>query len=128
MAVTHDIDEVSLGTFLLEVCRRAPQGASKVSEASLRDPLGAMITRIRCTPHTMEHRVLARLLQGVSEESATQSTFRVAEIAAFSPALLQLVSAFINDYLNGRYDKSIIRSILATHEISTPTDTDTPFG
>lgn len=110
--MTHDTDQVSLAAFLVEVRRRAPQGAHVVSEAEQRDPFGAMITRIRSATNTMEHRVLVRLLRSVVEKSTTESIFRVTEIAALSPAVLVLLSAFIDDYMGGIYDRATIRSAL----------------
>ena len=126
--MTHDPDRFSLSAFLVEVRRRAPQGTPLVSEAEQRDPFGAMITRIRCATNTMEHRVLARLLRSVVEESATETKFRLTEIAALSPAVLLLLSAFIDNYMSGRYDRTTIRSALFSHKISTPTGTDTTLG
>jgi hypothetical protein len=99
-----------------------------VSEAEQRDPFSAMITRIRCAADTMEHRILARLLGNVVAESTTEPTFRVTEIAALSPAVLLLLSAFIDDYMNGRCDRVTIRLALSSHEISTLTGTDTTRG
>ncbi len=128
-AVTHDTDHVSLAAFLVEVRRRRPQGTSPVSEAEQRDPFSAMITRIRCATNTMEHRVLARLLWSVVEEPATETKFRVTEISALSPAVLLLLAAFIDDYISGRYDRTMLRSALVNHKISTPsTGTDTTLG
>lgn len=127
--MTHNTDQVSLAAFLVEVRRRAPQGTSRVSDAQLRDPFGAMITRIRPATDTMEHRVLARLLWSMVEEPTTEIKFRLTEIAALSPAVLLLLSAFIADYISGRYDRTTIRSALFSHKISTPsTGTDTTFG
>ena len=126
--MTHHTDQVSLAAFLVEVRRRAPQGMALVSEAEQRDPFSAMITRIRCAADTMEHRVLARLLGNVVAESTTETTFRVTEIAALSPAVLLLLSAFIDDYMNGRCDRVTIRLTLSSHEISTLTGTDTTLG
>jgi hypothetical protein len=126
--VTHDTDRLSLAAFLVEVRRRAPHGKVLVSESEQRDTFGAMITRIRCAADTMEHRVLARLLGNVVAESTTETTFRVTEIAALSPAVLLLLSAFIDDYTNGRCDRATIRLALSSHEISTLTGTDTTLG
>lgn len=126
--MTHNTDQVSLAAFLVEVRRRAPQGALLMSEAEQRDPFGAMITRIRTVTDTMEHRVLVRLLHSVVEEPTTETTFRLTEIAALSPATLLLLSAFIDDYTSGRYDRATIRSALVSHKISTPTGTDTTLG
>jgi hypothetical protein len=67
----------------------------------------------------MEHRVLARLLQGVVEESNIATTFRITEVAAFSPAVLLLLSAFFDDYMSGNYDRTTIRSALLMNGIST---------
>jgi hypothetical protein len=97
-----------------------------VSKAELRDPFDAMITRIRSAESTMEHQVLARLLRSVVDESA--ATVRLTEIAAFGPAVLLILSAFINDYMSGRYDRATMRSALSNNEISTPTGTDTALG
>ena len=83
-----------------------------------------MITRIRYASNTMEHRVLARLLWSVVEESAAETGFRVIEIAALSPAVLLLFSAFIDYYPNDRYDRVTIRSALVMNGISTPTGTE----
>jgi len=128
-AVTHDTDQVSLAAFLVEVRRRAPQGMPLVSEAKQRDPFGAMITRIGSAADTMEHRVLARLLRSVVEEPITETKLRLTELAALSPAVLLLLSAFIDDYTSGRYDRATIRSALLSHKISTPsTGTDTTLG
>jgi hypothetical protein len=126
--VTHDNDHVSLAAFLVEVRRRAPQGKPLAAEAKLGDPFGAMITRIRSATNTMEHRVLARLVRSVVEESTTESTFRVTEIYALSPAVLLLLSAFIDGYTNGRYNRATIRLALLSHEISTQTGTDMTPG
>ncbi len=126
--VIHDTDQVSLAAFLVEVRRRAPQGMSLVSEAEQRDPFGAMITRICSATDTMEHRVLGRLLWSIVENPLTDSTFRVTEIAALSPAVLLLLSAFIDDYKSGRYDRTTLRSALSSHKISTPPGTDTILG
>jgi len=77
----------------------------------------------------MEHRVLARLLWSVVEEPATETKFRVTEISALSPAVLLLLAAFIDDYISGRYDRTMLRSALVNHKISTPsTGTDTTLG
>jgi len=106
-----------------------PRGTPLVSGVEERDPFGAMITRIGCASNTMEHRVLARLLWGVIEESATETTFHVTEIAARSPAVLLLLSAFIDDYWSGIYDRAAIRSALLINEISTTTTgTQTTLG
>lgn len=99
-----------------------------VSEAEQRDPLGAMIARIRSATETMEHRVLARLLWGVVDEPTTETTFRVTEIAALSPAVFTLLSAFIDDYTGGRYERNTIRSALFSNKIYTPMGTDTTLG
>ena len=98
-----------------------PRGTPLVSGDEERDPFGAMITRIRGASNTMEYRVLARLLQRVVEESATETSFRITEISALGPAVLSLLSAFIDDYLNNRYDRATIRSALLMNGISTTT-------
>ena len=118
----RDTEQISLSVFLVEARRRAPQGVPRSVEAELSDPLAAILTRIRIAPETMEHRVLARLLQSMVTESA-EGTFRKAEIAAFGPAVLQLLSAFIDDLTGGRYKRSSIRSQLIDHKLSTPPGT-----
>lgn len=75
----------------------------------------------------MENRVLAQLLRSVVEKSA-ETTVRLTEIAALSPAVLLLLSAFIDDYMSVRYDRATIRSALFSREIFTPTGTDTTLG
>lgn len=126
--MTRKSDQVSLAAILAEVRRRVPQGALQVSEAEERDPFDAMIRRICCATNTMEHRVLARLLRKVVEESTAETTFRLTEIAAFSPAILSLLSAFIDDYIGGRYDRAAIRSELFINGISPTAGTKTPLG
>ncbi len=76
----------------------------------------------------MEHRVLTQLLRSVVEESNLEATYRITEIAALSPAVLLLLSAFIEDYLNDRYDRATIRSTLLINEISTTTGTKMILG
>lgn len=98
-----------------------------MSEAEQGDPFDAMIRRIRYAANTMEHRVLAQLLRSVVEESA-ETTVRVTEIAALSSEVLLLLSAFIDDYMSSRYDRATIQSALFSHEIFTPTGTDTTLG
>ena len=127
-AVARDTDQISLPAFLAEVRRRVPQGTPLVSRAEERDPLGAMITRISSGRHTMEHRVLARLLQGVVEEPNIAATFRVTEVAALSPELLLLFAAFIDDYMSGNYDRATIQSALFFNQISTNAGTKTTLG
>jgi len=99
-----------------------------VSRDEERDPLGAMIARISSSRHTMEHRVLSRLLQGVVEEPNIATTFRFAEVAALSPALLLLFVAFMDEYMNGNYDRATIQSVLFFNLISTDTGTKTTLG
>ncbi len=126
--MTHDTDQVSLPAFLAEVRRRAPQGTPLVSGAEERDPFDAMLSRIRCAANTMEHRVLARLLRTVVEESTVETTLRLTEIAALSPAVLFLFSVFIDDCLNDRYDRTTMRSALVMNGISTTAGTKTRLG
>lgn len=128
MAVTRDSDQVSLPAFLAEVRRRVPRGTRQVCGAEERDPFAAMITRICSSRHTMEHRVLARLLRSVIDESTTETSFRITEIAALGPDILFLFSAFIDDYLNDRYDRATIRSALVINGISTMPGTKTTLG
>ena len=115
-------DRISLAAFVVEVRRRAPQGTLVVSEAKLRDPLAAILTRVRNDPNTMEHRVLQRLLRCFIDEPP-MDTFRSAELSVFGQAVLVLLSAFIDDLTSGRYTRTAIRSALAVHQISTPPET-----
>jgi hypothetical protein len=124
----HQLDKVSFLSFLAEVRRRVPRDTPLVSRAEERDPLGAMITRISSNRHTMEHRVLARLLEGVVEEPNIATTFRLTEVAALSPALLLLFVAFMDEYMNGNYDRATIQSVLFFNQISTDTGTKTTLG
>jgi len=76
----------------------------------------------------MEHRVLARLLQSVVEEPEIATTFRKTEVAALSPALLLLFAAFVDEYINGNYDRATIQSALFFNQISTSMGTKTTLG
>lgn len=126
--MTRQTDQVSFLTFLAEVRRRAPRSTPLVSRAEERDPFGAMIARITSGRHTMEHQVLARLLEGVVEEPNIATTFRLTEVAALSPALLLLFVAFMDEYMNGNYDRATIQSILLFNQISTDSGTKTTLG
>lgn len=117
--VISSTDQISLAAFIVEARRRVPRGTLQVSETELRDPLAAILTRIQSSPNTMEHRVLVRLLQCIVDDPA-EDMFRKTEISAFGPAVLVLVSAFIDDFEAGRYTRAAIRSALAIQEISTP--------
>lgn len=125
--MTRDADGISLAAFLVEIRRRAPREASRVSEIELREPLDALITRIRSAPYTMEHRVLAQMLTRMGEDSG-KTLIRVTEVVALSSAVLVLLSAFINDLMSGRYDQVTIRTALVGLEISTHPGTKTTLG
>lgn len=116
--MSPDTGLVSLAAFLVEVLRRAPHNESLVSEAELREPLAALTTRIHASPDTLENRVLTKLLFCVSDDSGT-TMIRLSEVAAFSPAVLLLLSALVNDYQSGRYDRAKISSSLADQDVST---------
>ncbi len=126
--MTRQSDQASLLVFLAEVRRRAPRSTPLVSRTEERDPFGAMMTRISSSRHTMEHRVLARLLRSVVEESNSETTLRLAEVAALSPELLLLFAAFIDEYMNGNYDRAAIQSVLFFNQISTDAGTKTTLG
>lgn len=117
-SVTHDSDNITFAAFLVQIRRRVPHRVPRASEAELFDPLKSMLKRIQKAPDTMEHRVLSRLLAGMAEEHVT-STFRKADVAALSPATLLLFSAFTDDFVSGRYNRSTIRSALVMNGIST---------
>lgn len=102
-------DHISVLTFLVEARRRAPQGFTDVSGREIADPLSALMIRIGTAPDTMEHRVLARLIQGIIATPA-ELVFRRADLATLSPAVLTLLSAFIDDHLGGRYTPDDLRS------------------
>ncbi len=126
--MTRQTDQASLLAFLAEVRRRAPRSTPLVSRAEERDPFGAMMTRISSSRHTMEHRVLGRLLEGVVEEPDIATTFRLTEVAALSPELLLLFAAFMDEYMNGNYDRATIQSVLIFNQISTDTGPKATLG
>lgn len=121
------VPEPHLASVLVEIRRRLPQTTVTAAVPELSDPLAALADRIRQAPHTMEHRVLARLLRGMIEESA-EDAVRHAEIAAFGPAVLALLSALIDDCLAGRYDRAAILSALLDHQISGAKGTNATSG
>lgn len=116
--MARDADRISLAALLVEVRRRAPRDPSGVSESELRDPLDALIARIRSAPYAMEHRVLAQVLIHMGEDSS-QIMIRLPEIDAFGSAVLLLLSAFTNDYMSGRYDQAALQAALVDLEVST---------
>ena len=121
-------DRISLAAFLAEVRRRGPRGTLVAREDELRDPLAAIGARMAGRPHTMEHRVLARILRGIIKEP-NDDTFRKTEISALGPSALLLLSALIDDLTGGRYDRAAVRSVLVMNGISTPAgDQKTPLG
>lgn len=91
-------------------------------DEELRDPLAALGARIASHPYTMEHRVVARVLGAMIEEPK-EDTFRKAEVSALDPVALLLLSALVDDFTGGRYDRAALRSILAMHNISPPSET-----
>lgn len=111
-------DQINLAAFLAEARRRASPGTTSPSEADLREPLFALLARHKTAPETLEHRVLARLLHSMAEEPRPRA-FARSDIAALSPPVLQLLVAFVDDLMSGRYLRAEVRSLLLEHKIST---------
>lgn len=87
------------------------------TEFELRDPLKAIMDRIRHSPDTVEHRLLLRVVRALSEPEAEED-FNCGDVAALSLSVSQLLFALVDDLTSGRYRRDDLQSTLLIYKIS----------
>lgn len=110
-------EQLTLAGFLVEAARRTRGRTVIASEAELRDPLKAILDRIRHMPARVEHRLLLRVLRALTKPMADES-FSTADLAALGLSASQILSALADDLTSGRYRPDDIQAALLIHEIS----------
>lgn len=117
------METLTFAGFLVEVGRRTRGRTAIASEAELRDPLKAIMDRIRYMPAAVEHRLLLRVLRALATPTADES-FSAADVAALSLPAAQLLCALVDDLTSGRYRRADIEAALRIH----PTSPSSSFG
>lgn len=82
-----------------------------MSEDELRDPLSSIVGRIHSDPYTMENRLVQKLLRRLAG-GLDVDEFRLTEIFTFGPATLVILSALIDDFESGRFDRAALCAAL----------------
>lgn len=114
-------EKLSLAGFIFELAYRVQGRTAIATESELRDPLQAIMDRLRHMPATVESRLLMRVLHALAKPTADED-FSKAEVAALSLSVSQLLSATVDDLTSGRYRSDDIRAALRISTISTASD------
>lgn len=120
-------EKLSVAGFIFELAGRIRGRTAIATEIELRDPLRAILDRIRHMPATVEHRLLLRVLRALTKPMADAS-FSAADVAALSLPASQLLSALVDDLASGRYRADDIQAALLIHPISPQQDSGGASG
>ena len=115
-------EKLSLAGFILEVGGRVRGRTAIATEIELRDPLKAILDRIRHSPATVEHKLLLRVLYALTKPTADED-FSRAEVASLSLSVSQLLYATVQDVTSGRYRRADIKAAVFIYTISPPQGT-----
>ena len=105
------IESRSLAALLAEIQKRAPCTIPSGLEDDLKDPLATLSRQITSSLGTAESTALSELLWWIARNPEASSV-RAINPAVFSPDTLHLLTAFISDFLSGRYaEKEVVARI-----------------
>lgn len=102
---------LGLTEIVAEVRRRASSHVAHIFDYERRDLLEALRRQMESSPRAGEKQALLRILRVLTQENRTIAC-RADDVAALGPNTLALLSALIEEFMNGRYTAADIREAL----------------